>query len=211
MSIADLRQDYVQGALRESEAAASPFDQFTLWFEQALASHVPEANAMTLATVGADGRPAARIVLLKGQDARGFSFFTNYESRKAEDLAAHPFASLLFFWIPLERQVRIEGRVERVSEAESDEYYAKRPLGSRIGAWASDQSREVANRQVLEVREQEARARFGDAPPRPPHWGGYRLVPDAFEFWQGRSSRLHDRLKYRADGAGGWTIKRLAP
>jgi pyridoxamine 5'-phosphate oxidase len=211
MSIADLRQDYVQGALRESEAAASPFDQFTLWFDQALANHVPETNAMTLATVGADGRPAARIVLLKGQDARGFSFFTNYESRKAEDLAAHPFASLLFFWIPLERQVRIEGRVERVSDAESDEYYAKRPLGSRIGAWASDQSREVTSRQVLETREQEARARFGDSPPRPPHWGGYRLVPDTFEFWQGRSSRLHDRLRYRSDGAGGWTISRLAP
>lgn len=211
MSIADLRQDYVQGALRESEAAASPFDQFTVWFEQALANHVPETNAMTLATVGADGRPAARIVLLKGQDARGFSFFTNYESRKAEDLAANPFASLLFFWIPLERQVRIEGRVERVSAAESDEYYAKRPLGSRIGAWASDQSREVANRQVLETREHEARARFGDSPPRPPHWGGYRLVPDTFEFWQGRSSRLHDRLRYRSDGAGGWTISRLAP
>ncbi len=211
MSIADLRQDYLQGALRENEAAPSPFTQFSAWFEQALAAHVPETNAMTLATVGADGRPSARIVLLKGQDAQGFTFFTNYESRKGDNLAANPFASLLFFWIPLERQIRIEGRIEKVTPEESDEYYARRPLGSRLGAWASPQSREVASRQVLETNEEQARARFGDNPPRPPHWGGYRLVPDYFEFWQGRTSRLHDRLRYQPDGQGGWTISRLAP
>ena len=210
MSVSDLRQSYDKGVLLEDEAAASPFDQFSLWFDQALAAQVPEPNAMTLATVGADGQPSARIVLVKGYDARGFVFFTNYESRKGTEIAVNPRAALLFFWQPLERQVRIEGRMEFTSPEESDAYYASRPVGSRLGAWASEQSRPVT-RDVLEAREREYRERYGDQPPRPSHWGGYRLVPTAFEFWQGRPSRLHDRLRYRPDGKSGWQIDRLAP
>ncbi|SAI65767.1 pyridoxamine 5'-phosphate oxidase [Bordetella ansorpii] len=210
MSVSDLRQSYDKGVLLEDEAAASPFDQFSLWFDQALAARVPEPNAMTLATVDADGQPSARIVLIKGYDERGFVFFTNYESRKGREIAANPRAALLFFWQPLERQVRIEGRMEFTSAEESDAYYASRPVGSRLGAWASEQSRPVT-REVLEARERDYRERYGDQPPRPPHWGGYRLVPTAFEFWQGRPSRLHDRLRYRPDGKSGWQIDRLAP
>lgn len=209
MSVSDLRQSYEKHVLLESQALASPFAQFALWFDEALAAKVPEPNAMTLATVDAHGQPSARIVLIKGFDERGFTFFTNYESRKGLDLQAEPRASLLFFWQPLERQVRIEGVVEKVPAEESDAYYHSRPAGSRIGAWASRQSQPIT-REELEAREQEFRERYGDAPPRPPHWGGYRLKPTAFEFWQGRPSRLHDRLRYVADGPA-WKIERLSP
>ena len=210
MSVSDLRQSYEKHTLLEDTAAASPFDQFSLWFDQALAAQVPEPNAMTLATVDATGQPSARIVLIKGYDARGFVFYTNYESRKGQDLLANPRAALLFFWQPLERQVRIEGRVEKATPDESDTYFHSRPLGSRIGAWASQQSRPVT-RAELETREQDIRARYGEQPPRPPHWGGYRVVPTVFEFWQGRPSRLHDRLRYLPDGQDGWAIDRLSP
>jgi pyridoxamine 5'-phosphate oxidase len=209
--LADLRRTYVLGSLNESEVAADPMAQFKRWFDEAVTAKLPEPNAMTLATVGADGQPSARIVLLKGMDDKGFTFFTNYESRKGLDLAANPRAALLFHWVQLERQVRVEGRVEKVEDDESDAYYASRPLGSRLGAWASEQSREVPGRDVLEQRESEYRAKFGENPPRPAHWGGYRLVPTALEFWQGRPSRLHDRIVYRLDATDGWKIVRLSP
>jgi len=209
MSVADLRQIYQKGLLLESDAAATPMEQFGRWFEQALAAHVPEPNAMTLATANAEGRASARIVLLKGYDAQGFVFYTNYQSRKGQELAARPWASLLFFWQALERQVRIEGRVERVSAAESDAYYHSRPLGSRIGAWASPQSQPIT-RAELEAREAEFSTRYGSAPPRPEHWGGYRLQPEYIEFWQGRPSRLHDRLCYEQKNDA-WHLTRLSP
>ncbi|KDC47452.1 pyridoxamine 5'-phosphate oxidase [Bordetella bronchiseptica] len=210
MSVSDLRQSYEKGVLVEEQAAASPFQQFARWFDEAVAARVPEPNAMTLATVNAEGQPSARIVLIKGYDDAGFVFFTNYESRKGLDLDANPRASLLFFWQPLERQVRIEGVIEKVSAAESDEYFHSRPLGSRLGAWASRQSQPIT-RDELEAREREFCDRYGEHPPRPPHWGGYRLKPNRFEFWQGRPSRLHDRLRYEPDGKQGWTIDRLSP
>lgn len=210
MSVSDLRQSYEKGILLESQAHPSPFEQFRLWFEDALAAQVPEPNAMALSTVDADGWPSSRIVLLKGYGEQGYTFFTNYLSRKGEELAANPRAALLFFWQPLERQVRIEGFVNKVAPEESDQYFHSRPPGSRIGAWASEQSRPIT-REALEAREREFRERYGDDPPRPPHWGGYRLAPTAFEFWQGRPSRLHDRLRYLPDGKGGWQMERLSP
>jgi pyridoxamine 5'-phosphate oxidase len=211
-TLADLRKNYSRGALDAVDVDPDPVRQFQTWFAQALDAKLPEPNAMTLATVDAEGRPSARIVLIKGVDERGFVFFTNYDSRKGRELLANPAASLLFHWIELERQVRIEGRVEKTSDEESDAYYASRPLGSRIGAWASDQSQPLESREALEAREREMVAKYGDAPPRPPHWGGYRLVPDAIEFWQGRPSRLHDRIVYtRGDAGAPWRIARLAP
>jgi len=209
--VADLRKSYERGALDEADAADDPLRQFERWFAEARAAGVPEPNAMTLATVGADGRPSTRIVLIKGLDARGLVWYTNYDSRKGQELAAHPWASLQFHWVELERQVRIEGRVEKSEPDVADAYHASRPLASRIGAWASPQSRVIASRTELEQRTAEAEARFGSEPPRPPHWGGYRLVPDRWEFWQGRRSRLHDRLRYLAQPGGSWLRERLAP
>lgn len=212
-TLADLRTNYSRASLDEADVASDPIRQFDKWFNEALDAQLPEPNTMTLATVDAEGRPSARIVLIKGVDERGFVFFTNYESRKGRELAHNPNAALLFYWIELERQVRVEGRIEKTSAAQSDAYFASRPAGSRIGAWASEQSAVIANRGVLEAREREFSERYGENPPRPPHWGGYRLVPDAIEFWQGRPSRLHDRLRYTRDAASNapWTIERLSP
>lgn len=210
MSISDIRQEYESAELSEEDAAADPFRQFALWFDDALRAELPLPNAMTLATANADGRPSARIVLLKGVDADGFVFYTNYESRKARELAVNPYASLVFLWTQMERQVRIEGAVEKVSEQESDEYFDSRPLGSRLGAWASPQSMPLPSRLALASKVAAIMLRYGTAPPRPPHWGGYRVRPDAIEFWQGRPDRLHDRLRYMKQDTG-WKIERLAP
>lgn len=210
MSIADLRKEYMRASLDEKDTDENPIVQFERWFHEALQADVPEANAMSVATVGENGRPSSRILLLKDIGAGGFSWFTNYESRKGRELAANPYAALLFHWIELERQVRIEGRVERVSEAESDAYFHSRPLGSRIGAIASAQSRPVDNRQALEQQVMHTEQKCGNNPPRPAHWGGFRLIPDTIEFWQGRSSRLHDRILYTLH-EGRWKRQRLQP
>ncbi len=210
MSIAALRRDYMGESLNEADLAADPFIQFQRWFDEALRAELPMPNAMTLATAGADGAPSARIVLLKGIDRGGFVFYTNYRSRKGRELAANPRAALVFHWNDLEREVRIEGGVEQVSAAESDEYFASRPLPSRHAAIASPQSEVVASRAVLEADFAAAEAAHGDAAPRPAHWGGYRVMPSSVEFWQGRPSRLHDRLLYTLQ-EGRWTISRLAP
>jgi len=209
--LADLRRTYARGTLSRAAVDADPIAQFNRWLDQALHAELIEPNAMTLATAGADGKPSARIVLIKDVDARGFVFFSNYASHKGRDLETNPFAALLFHWSELERQVRIEGHVEKLPEAESDAYYATRPLDSRIGAWASEQSREISGRAMLLARAAMFALRFGQAPPRPPHWGGYLVVPESIEFWQGRPSRLHDRLSYVRLPDGGWRIARLAP
>jgi pyridoxamine 5'-phosphate oxidase len=211
MNIADLRKSYEQGELDERHSAADPLQQFALWLEQALKSELPEPNAMTVATVGADGRPSTRVVLIKGFDARGIVWYTNYESRKGCELAGNPFAALQFHWVELERVVRIEGRVEKTGADESDAYFHSRPLDSRLGAWASPQSQVIASRAVLVANAAKAAARHALNPPRPPYWGGYRLVPDRWEFWQGRKSRLHDRLRYMRQPDGSWLRERLAP
>jgi pyridoxamine 5'-phosphate oxidase len=210
MNIAELRQEYMRAGLAEAQADPDPLRQFERWFDDALRAKLPLPNAMTLATTSAAGAPTARIVLLKGIDGGGFVFYTNYRSRKAREMEAKSAACLLFLWSDLERQVRIEGGVEKVSARDSDEYYVTRPLGARLSAWASEQSESVASRQVLERSMEEARRRHGDRPPRPPHWGGYRVLPRAIEFWQGRADRLHDRLLYERVAAG-WKIQRLAP
>lgn len=211
MSIADLRKDYSRASLTEADVNPNPVDQFSKWLHEAIAAQVPEANAMTVSTATADGRPSSRILLIKDVDQRGFTFFTNYESRKGRELDSNPFASLLFYWIELERQVRIEGRVERITDAENDAYFNSRPVKSRLGAIASAQSRPVASREVLEARVQEVEKQYGDHPVRPPQWGGYRLVPDYLEFWQGRPSRLHDRIAYQRQADGSWQLQRLQP
>jgi len=208
--IADLRKSYERAELDESASLPDPLAQFELWLRQAITGEIPEPNAMTLATVGADGRPSTRVVLIKGCDARGIVWFTNYQSRKGRELAHQPFAALQFHWVELERVVRIEGRVEPIDAAESDAYFNSRPLDSRIGAWASPQSEVISSRGVLVANAAKFGAKFMLDPPRPPHWGGYRLVPDRWEFWQGRPSRLHDRLQYRLQD-GAWTCERLAP
>ena len=211
-TIADLRKDYTQSGLVETDVDPNPFKQFKKWFDQALAAQLPEPNAMTLATISQDGKPRARIVLLKNFNEQGFVFYTNYNSQKGQELAKNPWAALIFWWAELERQVRIEGSVEKVAESESDEYFYSRPVGSQLGAWASQQSQVIDNRDVLEHRLQELEEIYQNQNiPRPTHWGGYRIVPQAIEFWQGRTNRLHDRLYYSLLEDHTWVIKRLSP
>jgi pyridoxamine 5'-phosphate oxidase len=210
-SLAALREEYRKEVLSERDVAPEPVSQFGRWFQEALDAAIPEPNAMVLSTVSADGHPSARVLLLKGFDAAGFTFFTNYESRKGADLAINPYAAMTFLWLPLERQVRVEGRVGRLGGEIADAYFKTRPRGSQIGAWASAQSQVLRDREELEARFREADRRFeGTEVPRPAHWGGYLLSPECVEFWQGRPSRLHDRLRYRRS-AGVWLVERLAP
>jgi pyridoxamine 5'-phosphate oxidase len=208
--LAELRKSYERAELGEDASNPDPLRQFDLWLTEAISAEVPEPNAMTLATVGNDLRPSTRVVLIKGYDERGIAWYTNYESRKGQQLAGNPYAALQFHWVELERVVRIEGRVEKTTPEESDAYFATRPLDSRIGAWASPQSQVIASRTVLVTNAARYGAQFMLSPPRPPHWGGYRLVPDRWEFWQGRKSRLHDRLRYSLQD-GAWVRERLAP
>lgn len=208
--ISQLRKSYERAELSEDASHSDPLEQFAQWLTEAINAQVPEPNAMTLATVASNLRPSTRVVLIKGYDERGIVWYTNYTSRKGQELAGNPYAALQFHWVELERVVRIEGRVEKTDEAQSDAYFASRPLDSRIGAWASPQSQVIASRTVLVANAARYGARFMLNPPRPPHWGGYRLVPDEWQFWQGRKSRLHDRLRYRLDG-GQWLRERLAP
>jgi len=212
-SIADLRQNYTLAGLAEADANTDPIKQFDLWFQQALSADLIEPNAMTLATATPDGKPTARIVLLKGVSDRGFVFYTNYESQKGQQLIANPYAALVFLWQKLERQVRIEGRVEKLSVAESTEYFHSRPKASQLGAWTSDQSRVIPDRKVLEQKQAQLQEKYSDdeAIPLPPQWGGFRLVPSRIEFWQGRPSRLHDRLVYELRTDASWLISRLSP
>jgi pyridoxamine 5'-phosphate oxidase len=209
--IRDLRIDYQRGTLAESAADPDPFVLFQAWLDAAIAEGLPEPNAMVVATTALDARPSARVVLLRGVDERGFVFFTNYASRKGRELAENPFAALVFFWQPLHRQIRIEGRISRVTAQESDAYFASRPRGAQLSAAASPQSQVIPNRALLETRIAELAARYPDQVLRPPHWGGYRVTPDIFEFWQGRENRLHDRLRYARARDDTWKIERLAP
>ena len=213
VDIASLRRSYSLQSLEENQVAANPFDQFKTWFDQALAGQITEPNAMTLATVNSDGRPSARTVLLKGFDERGFVFYTNYLSRKGQEIAENPFGALLFCWLDLERQIRIEGKIEKVSPEESLAYFITRPKSSQIGAWASPQSQVIPGRKVLEDKQAELSETYAasESLPLPPHWGGYVLRPDYFEFWQGRESRLHDRVVYSKNEDKNWVINRLAP
>ena len=210
LPLADLRKSYERAELHETASHADPLQQFGQWLDQAISAQVPEPNAMTLATVDSQQKPSTRIVLIKGFDARGIVWFTNYDSRKGQQLAANPYAALQFHWVELERVVRIEGRVEKIAEEESDAYFNSRPLDSRIGAWASPQSQVISGRAVLVANAAKYAAKFLLQPPRPPHWGGYRLLPERWEFWQGRPSRLHDRLRYTPQDSG-WLRERLAP
>jgi len=209
--LAQMRRNYDRDSLDDEKIAADPLEQFHRWLADAVRLELPEPNAMTLATVGVNGRPSCRPVLLKGADSRGLVWYTNYESRKGRELSVNPYAALQFYWAELERVVRIEGRVERVRDEESDAYFAERPLAHRIGAWASPQSEPIPSRAFLLERAAHFAAQYGLNPPRPPHWGGYRLIPDYWEFWQGRPSRLHDRIAYLPDPQGGWRRQRLAP
>jgi pyridoxamine 5'-phosphate oxidase len=210
--VARLRKEYTRAGLKEPDTHPNPIEQFRTWFDEALAANLHEPNAMTLATSTPHGRPSVRVVLLKGFDERGFVFYTSYEGRKGEELEANPYCALLFYWGELERQVRVEGRVGRLPDEESDAYFAGRPRGSQLGAWASEQSRPVKDRGALEERLRELEAEYeGREVPRPPFWGGYRVEPEVIEFWQGRENRLHDRLRYRRSGNGGWRRERLQP
>ena len=210
--IANLRQEYAQHILNEECVNANPIEQFRTWFDEALKAEIKEPNAMALGTVSKDGLPSVRIVLLKGFDDRGFVFFSNYNSHKAQDLEANPHAAITFLWLGLERQIRIEGKVEKVSAAESDEYFNSRPFGSRLGAWSSPQSQEISKQELIDS-EESYKERFTDenSVPRPPHWGGYRIIPNKIEFWQGRPSRMHDRILYTLNADGSWKLSRLAP
>lgn len=211
MSISDIRKEYMRESLTEGDVERNPYVQFGRWWNEALGAEIDEVNAMTLATANAAGKPSARIVLLKGYDETGFVFFTNYLSRKGQEIAENGQATLLFFWKELERQVRIEGRIEKISAEESDDYFYSRPEGSRIGAWSSPQSRVIKDRSVIEENVKQYTSKFSDGNiPRPDHWGGYRVIPETIEFWQGRPSRLHDRILYTAD-QNNWVIQRLAP